>query len=65
MGIRRREVRFLEKGREGRLPGLLYRYDLVLCGESKEELRAMVGLFVGACRKRILIVNEGKSKVWC
>ena len=29
-----------------RLPGLLYADDLVLCGESEEELRAMVGCFV-------------------
>ena len=29
------------------LPGLLYADDLVLCGESEEDLRAMVGSFVG------------------
>ena len=38
MGIGRRE-------REWRLPGLLYTDDLVLCGESEEDLRAMVGTF--------------------
>ena len=37
MGIGRRGVRFLEEGREWRLPGLLYANDLVLCGESKED----------------------------
>ena len=30
-----------------RLPGLLYADDLVLYGKSKEELRAMMGHFVG------------------
>ena len=30
--------------REGRLPGLLYADDLVLCGESKENQRAMVAV---------------------
>ena len=34
-------------GRELGLPGLLYIDDLVLCGESEEDLRAMVGSFVG------------------
>ena len=29
------------------LPGLLYVDDLVLCGASEEDLRAMVGSFVG------------------
>ena len=31
-----------EVGREGRLPGLLYADELVLCGESEEDQRAMV-----------------------
>ena len=48
---------------EWRLPGLLYADDLVMCGESKEDLRAMVGLFVEVCRRRGLKVNTGKSKV--
>ena len=29
------------------LPGLLYADDLVLSGESEEDLRAMVGSFIG------------------
>ena len=37
--------------------------DLVLHGESEEELRVMVGQFVEVCRRRGLKVNEGKSKV--
>ena len=40
MGMGRRGVSFLEDGREWRLPGLLY-----VCGESEEDLRAMVGQF--------------------
>ena len=38
-------VSFLEDGREWRLPGLLNADDLVLCGESEEELWVMVGQF--------------------
>ena len=33
IGMGRRGVRFLEKERNWRLPGLLYADDLVLCGE--------------------------------
>ena len=39
-----------EDGKEGRklgLPGLLYADNLVLCGEPEEDLRALVGSFVG------------------
>ena len=39
-------MRFQEEGREWRLIGLLYAYDLVLCGESEEDLRPMIGRFV-------------------
>ena len=63
MGMGRRRVRFLEEGREWRLPGLLYADDLVLCGESEEDLRVIVGRFVEVCRRRGLKVNVGKSKV--
>ena len=52
-----------EDGRKWRLPGLLYADDLVLCGESEEELREMVGRFAEMCRRRGLKVNAGKSKV--
>ena len=34
---------------------------MVLCGESEEDLRAMLGCFVEVC-KRGLKVNAGKSK---
>ena len=63
MGMGRKEVRFQEEGREWRLPGLLYSDDLFLCGEPEENLRAMAGHFVEACRRRGLEVNAGKSKV--
>ena len=33
-------------GKEWRLPGFSY-VDLILCGESKEDLRVIVGRFVG------------------
>ena len=56
-------MRFLEDGREWQLPGLLYAGDLVLCGESEEDLRAMVRWFAEVCRRRGLKVNAGKSKV--
>ena len=49
-------------GKEWRLPGLLYADDLALCGESEENLRAMVGQFVEVCRRRGLKVNAGKRK---
>ena len=63
MGMRRRGVSFLEDGRKWILPGLLYADDLVLCGESEEDLGVMVGWFAEVCRMRGLKVNEGKSKV--
>ena len=42
------------------MPGLLYADDLILCGESEEDLRGMVGC-LSACRS--LKANAGKSKV--
>ena len=63
MGMGRRGVRFQKEGREWRLPGLLYADDLVLCGESEEDLRVMVGRFFEVCRRSGLKVNEGKNKV--
>ena len=49
--------------REWKFTGLLYANDLVLCGESKEDLKSMVGCFVEVCRGRGLKVNAGKRKV--
>ena len=37
--------------------------NLVLCGESEEDLRVMVERFAEVCRRRELKVNAGKSKV--
>ena len=51
IGMGRKGVRFLEEGREGRLTGLLYADNLVLCGESEEEQRTMVGRFAEVCRR--------------
>ena len=45
------------------MPGLLYADYLVLCSESEEDLRAMVGRFAEVSRRRGLKVNAGKSKV--
>ena len=36
---------------------------MVQCGESEEDLNAMVGRFVAVCRRKGLKVNAGKSKV--
>ena len=55
MGMERRGVRFLEDGRKWRLPSLIYAKALVLCGESEEDLRAMVGQFAEVCRRRLKI----------
>ena len=63
MGKERRTVRLLEEGRKWRLPGLLQADDLVLCGESEEDLRTMVERFAKACRRGGLKLNEGKSMV--
>ena len=43
-------MRFQEEEREWRLPGLLCADDLVLCGESEEDLRAIGGRFIEVCR---------------
>ena len=51
-------------GRRGlSLPGLLYADDLVLCGESENDLRVMVGRFAELFRRRGLKINAGKSRV--
>ena len=62
MGMGKRGVRLQEKGRVWRIPGLLYADDYVLCGDSEEDLRAIVGRLVEVCR-RGLKVNAGKRKV--
>ena len=49
MGTGRMGVRFLEEGREWRLPGLLYADDLILRGELKEVIKVMGVRFVEMC----------------
>ena len=56
-------MKFLEEGREWRLPTILYADDLVLCGKSKVDLSTMMGRFVDVCRRRGLKGNAVKSKV--
>ena len=51
LGMGRRGVRSLEDGREWRLPGFIYADDLVLCGESEEDLKPMVGRFAEVFRE--------------
>ena len=41
----------------------MYADDLVLCGESEENQRMMVGWFAEVYRRRGLKVNGSKSKV--
>ena len=44
------------------MPGPLYANDLVLYGESEEDLRERVGRFVEVCRRRGLKVNADKKQ---
>ena len=55
VGMRRMGVRFLQKRREWRLFGILYTNDLVLCSESKEDLKVMVGHLVEMCRRSLKV----------
>ena len=50
-----------KEGREWRLPGLLYANDLVLCGASEKDLRAMMEWIVEVCRRRGLKVNASEN----
>ena len=62
IGLGRMGVRLLEEEREWRLPGFLYVDELVLWGESKEDLRVMVGYFVEVCRRSLKFIAD-KNKV--
>ena len=53
----------MRRGKEWRLPNLLYAEDLVLCGESEKDLKVMVGLFLEVCTKSGPKVNVDKRKV--
>ena len=54
MGMGRRE--------DGRLSGLLYADDLVLCGKSEEDLRVIVGCFAEVCRRRGLKIMQVRAR---
>ena len=54
---------FNEEERKWRLLGLLYADDLLLCGESEEDLKGIEGRFIEVCKRRGLKVNAGISKV--
>ena len=62
MGMERMGVSFMEEGRV-KIGGLSYANDLILCGESEEDLKPLVGRLVEVCGRRGLKVNAGKSKV--
>ena len=55
-------MRFQEGEREWRLPGFLYTDDLVLCGESKEDLREMVG--VNGVKSKVMVLG-GEEGLEC
>ena len=61
-GMGEDKIWFLEKGREWGLPGLLYADNLVLCGESEEDLKMRVGRFVVVCRRRDLKVSAIRAR---
>ena len=56
-------VRFMEERKVWILPCILHADDLVLCGESEEDLKVMVECFVEMCRRKGLKVNADKGKV--
>ena len=49
---------------EWRLPGLLYANYLVLCGETEEDLRGMVGRFAEVCKSKVMVLN-GEEVLEC
>ena len=57
------EGRFSDEGRDQKLPGQLYEYDLILCGELEEDLRLKTERLVKVCTRRDLKVEIYRSKV--
>ena len=55
-------MRFLEEERVWRLRDLLYADDFVLCSESDDDVKVIVGCFVEMGKRRGLKVNVDKSK---
>ena len=62
MGIVGKEQGLWKGGRDWRLSCALYADDLIMCGESEEDLKVMEGYLVEVCR-RGLKVNAGNSKM--
>ena len=56
-------MRFSEGMGEGRLTGLFYTNDLVLCGESEEDLKGMIGRFIEEYKTKGVKLNANKNKV--
>ena len=61
MGMGRMGVRFMGKGREWRLPNLLYADDLICCGESEEVRRCCLKVTVDKSKMVVLNGEEGWS----
>ena len=49
--------------REWRFPSLFYKDDLVLCGESEEDMRVMIAHFAEVCKRKDFKVNADKKKM--
>lgn len=56
-------MKLIENEREWSVPCLLYAVDLILCSESKENLRVLVERFFRVCKRRGMQVNVDKSKM--
>ena len=64
MKIGRMGVTFLTEGEGGGyLCSCMQADDLIMCGKSQEDLRAMVGHFVEVCRRIILEVSGDKKNM--
>ena len=57
------ELGFMEEGKDGRLPGLLYANNLVLRDDTEGKIKMIVGRYVFVFRRRGLKVNADKNKV--
>ena len=63
MVMGRMRVRFLEKGRGWKFPGILYAVHLILRSESEKDLKVMAVHFNEMCRRRGLKLSTDKSKI--
>ena len=62
LGMGEMGARFLEEGREWKLPDLLHAQDLVLWGGSEEDLKPMTGRFDQVCRGKDLKIYNDKAR---